>query len=213
MSVSPTDGTGPTQGQRKTLTRVPVFVREEIVDLYNNGVGVSEISRNTRVTKGAVHKVVQHFALHGTMQPFSCGGSEPIFGIFGVDYFNTIPGPSNGQELLNFFHGVLDMQRDNGVRIILPGDAVIMDSCGFYHGRITERLLRNMLESRGAQLIFQPPYLPHLNPCELCFREMKINLRRNDQYSTHQTEMAINDSVNKISPLHSLRYFRHCGYF
>ena len=41
--------------------------------------------------------------------------------IFGVDYFNTIPGPSHGQELLNFFHGVLDMQRDNGVRIILPG--------------------------------------------------------------------------------------------
>ena len=55
-----------------------VFVREEIVDLYNNGVGISEISRNTRVTKGAVHKVVQHFAIHGTTQTFSCGGSEPI---------------------------------------------------------------------------------------------------------------------------------------
>ena len=74
--------------------------------------------------------------------------------IFGVDYFNTIPGPSNGQELLNFFHGVLDMQRDNGVRIILPGDALVMDNCGFHHDRITERLLRNMLESLGAQLIF-----------------------------------------------------------
>ena len=56
---------------------LPVFVRKEIVDLYNNGVGISEISRNTRVTKGAVHKVMQHFALHGTTQPFSCGGSEP----------------------------------------------------------------------------------------------------------------------------------------
>ena len=49
---------------------LPVFFREEIVDLYNNGVGVSEISRNTRVTKGAVHKVVQHFALHGMTQPY-----------------------------------------------------------------------------------------------------------------------------------------------
>ena len=28
---------------------LPVFVRKEIVDLYNNGVGISEISRNTRV--------------------------------------------------------------------------------------------------------------------------------------------------------------------
>jgi len=79
--------------------------------------------------------------------------------IFCVDYVNTIPAPSNGQELLNFFHGVLDMQRDNWVRIILPGDAVIMDNCGFHHGRITERLLRNMVERRGAQLIFQPDHL------------------------------------------------------
>ena len=56
-----------------------MFVRKEIVDLYNNGVGVSEISCNTRVTKEAVYKVVRHFALHSTTQPFSCGGSEPIF--------------------------------------------------------------------------------------------------------------------------------------
>ena len=54
-----------------------------------------------------------------------------------------------------------------------------------------------MLEIRGAQLIFQPPYSPHLNPCELCFREMKIDLQRNDQYTTHQTEMAINDMLTK----------------
>jgi len=132
---------------------------------------------------------------------------------FGVDHFNIIPGASNGQEMLNFFHDVLDMERDNGVRIIFPGDVVIMDNCGFHHGRITERLLRNMLKSRGAELLFQPPYSPHLNMCELCFREMKIRLRSNEQYAIQQTEMAINDAVNQISALHSLRYFRHCGYF
>ena len=52
---------------------------KRVFDLYINEVGISEISRNTRVTNGsAVHKVVQHFALHGTTQPFSCGSSEPI---------------------------------------------------------------------------------------------------------------------------------------
>ena len=61
---------------------LPVFVREEIVDLYNNGVGVSEISRNARVTKEAVHKVVQHFALHSTTQPFSCGGILEVIEIW-----------------------------------------------------------------------------------------------------------------------------------
>ena len=53
---------------------LPMFVREEIVDLYN----IRDFPRNTRVTKRAVHNVVQHFALHGTTQPFSCGGSQPI---------------------------------------------------------------------------------------------------------------------------------------
>ena len=99
---------------------------------------------------------------------------------FGVDQFNIIPGASTGQEMLNFYHDVLDMERDNGVRMILLGDVVIMDNCGFHHGRTTERLLRNMLESGGAELLFQPPYSPHLNTCELCFREMKIRLRSNE---------------------------------
>ena len=57
---------------------LPLCVREEIVDLYNNGIRVSEISCNTEVTKGALRKVVQHFALHGKTQSFSCGGNEPI---------------------------------------------------------------------------------------------------------------------------------------
>ena len=132
--------------------------------------------------------------------------------VFGVEHFNDIAGPSNGQELLNFFHDFLNMKHDNGIRILLPGDVVIMDSSGFHCGRITERLLRNMLESQGTQLLFQPPYAPYLNTCELCFREMKIRLQSNEQYAAQQTEMAINDPVNQISA-YILRYFHHCGFF
>jgi len=36
---------------------------------------------------------------------------------FGVDHLNIIPGASTGQEMLKFNHDVLDMERDNGVRI------------------------------------------------------------------------------------------------
>jgi len=51
---------------------LPSNARNEIVNLFNAGLGLSDIPRNTRVPKGAVHKTV-----HATTQPFSCGGKDP----------------------------------------------------------------------------------------------------------------------------------------
>ena len=41
------------------------------------GVRYSTEPRNTRVPKGAVHKIVRHYSVHATTQPFSCGGKDP----------------------------------------------------------------------------------------------------------------------------------------
>ena len=54
-----------------TSKPVPSNARNEIVNLFNAGVGLSDIPQNTRVPKGAVHKTV-HVATH-----FSCGGKDP----------------------------------------------------------------------------------------------------------------------------------------
>ena len=92
------------------------------------------------------------------------------------------------------------------------GDVLVMDSCGFHHGRITERTLRQMLEMTGVTLLFQPPYSPHLNICEYCFHEMKQQRRRDELYSQRYTEMAIMNAVNNITLTHSQHYFHCCGY-
>ena len=59
------------QGTSKPL---PFNARDEIVNLFNAGLGLSwsDIPRNTRVPKGAVHKIVRHYSVHATTQPFSC---------------------------------------------------------------------------------------------------------------------------------------------
>ena len=62
------------QGTSKPL---PSNARNEIVNLFNAELGLSDIPRNTRVPKGAVHKIVQHYSVHATTQPFSCGGKDP----------------------------------------------------------------------------------------------------------------------------------------
>lgn len=135
-----------------------------------------------------------------------------LHSVFGVEYYNVIPGASNGDGLIAFFDYALDCERDNGLPVFLEGDTLIMDNCGFHHGRITESALRAMLATRGVTLLFQPPYCPHLNTCEYCFHQMKEGLRQDEHYSQECTEMAIMDCINSITATQSVNYFRHCGY-
>ena len=59
-----------------TSKPLPFNARNKIVtgNLFNAGLGLSwsDIPRNARVPKGAVHKIVRHYSVHATTQPFSC---------------------------------------------------------------------------------------------------------------------------------------------
>lgn len=81
--------------------------------------------------------------------------------VFGVSNFRVLEGASNGLEMLHFFNEslqIVDTIYDNPV--LSNGDVVVMDNCGFHHGRFAEAELRQMLGERGVTLIFQPPYSP-----------------------------------------------------
>ena len=131
----------------------------------------------------------------------------------GIDYFNVIPGPSNGNELISFFENAIDAQRDDGTFVFHDNDTPIMDNCGFHHGRFTERIVRDILAERNTRLMFQPPYSPHLNTCEYCFRIIKEYLRQNQVYAMNETEMAILDAMDNVTIEKSCHIFHHCGYF
>jgi len=93
----------------------------------------------------------------------------------------------------------------------MHGDVVVMDNCGFHHGRITGATLRQMLEMRGVTMLFQPPYSTHLNTCEYFFHEIKQLLRINEHFSQAYTEIAIMGTLNSITPAHFHNYFKCCG--
>jgi len=65
---------------RNSLGRfyLPSDVRNEIVNLFNARWGYSDIARNTKVTKRAVHKIVHLYSLHGATEPFFCGRKDPV---------------------------------------------------------------------------------------------------------------------------------------
>lgn len=130
----------------------------------------------------------------------------------GVDHMNILEGASNGNELLLFFEEAVEINRRDGSTVLERGDSVVMDNCGFHHGHFAEPLLTDMLNEYGVRLIFQPPYSPHLNTCELCFHQIKCFLKRNQLLAENQTEIAIFDACQEITEENSAAYFRHCGY-
>ena len=135
-----------------------------------------------------------------------------LHSLHGVDLFNILDGPSNGFELLNFFEDVVDVQRPDGSVVLERGDCVVMDNCGFHHGHFVEPLLRDTLNEYGVQLIFQPPYSPHLNTCEYCFHQIKAFLRRCQMLASEETKIAIAEGVSTISQANSYGYFHNCGF-
>ena len=135
-----------------------------------------------------------------------------LHSVFGVDYYNILPGASNGEQLISFFDYALDCQRPNGLPVFIDGDVVIMDNCGFHHGRLTERALRLMLGMKGVTLLFQPPYSPHLNTCEYCVHKTNQRIKSDEHFSQAYTEIAIMNALNSISDTHCHNYFQYCGY-
>ena len=135
-----------------------------------------------------------------------------LHSVNGADFMNILDGPSNGVELLIFFDEAIQLERQDGSAVLERGDCVVMDNCGFHHGRLVEPVLRGMLADCGVTLIFQPPYSPDFNTCEHCFNQIKAFLRRYQLLAEHETKIAIAEAILQISQQQSLAYFRHCGY-
>ena len=133
--------------------------------------------------------------------------------IFGITNYGILNGASNGLEMLAFFNESLDIVDDvYGNPVLANGDTVVMDNCGFHHGRFAEAELRRMLENRGVTLIFQPPYSPEFNTCEFSFRLMKAFMRKHEHFSVNFTEMAILRGLEEVTPEICRKFFEHCGF-
>ena len=77
--------------------------------------------------------------------------------IFGITNYGILNGASNGVEMLAFFNESLGIVDDlYGNPVLANGDTVVMDNCGFHHGRLAEAELRRMLEKRSRSDINLP---------------------------------------------------------
>ena len=102
-----------------------------------------------------------------------------LCGLEGVLYANTVEGPSNSIQFLNFFGEAGQVSNSNGNPAIEFGDYIVMDICAthrFESGHILQRWLMQI----GASIIYTPSLSPEFNAAEFVFNKLKTVLRKEE---------------------------------
>jgi transposase len=88
------------------------------------------------------------------------------------------------------------------------GQVVVMDNLGAHR----PKRIRELIEARGAELVFVPSYSPDLNPIEQAFSKIK-NILRTLGVRTHEALLeAMEEALSKVTPGDVAGWFHHCGY-
>ncbi len=122
-------------------------------------------------------------------------------GIAGVRCSTVVDGAINRDVFDAFVEQVL-------VPELRCGDVVILDNLSSHKSEHARRLI----ESRGATLVFLPPYSPDLNPIEMVFSKIKQLLRSLGCRTKDALWKAMQSVLDKITPSDAASCFRHCGY-
>jgi transposase len=88
------------------------------------------------------------------------------------------------------------------------GELLLMDNLSAHKSGQAQTLL----EARGVQVIFLPPYSPDLNPIEHCWGKVKQALRATKARTWDALIVALRDALMSVSPSDVLAWFAHCGY-
>ncbi len=89
-----------------------------------------------------------------------------------------------------------------------PGQVVVMDNLSSHKGQ----RVRELIEGRGCELLFLPPYSPDLNPIEQAFAKLKASLRRAQARTFGALIEAMGRGLGEITDQDASGFFRHCGY-
>jgi transposase len=92
--------------------------------------------------------------------------------------------------------------------MLRPGQVVVMDNLTAHKG---ERV-RQLIEERGCELMYLPPYSPDFNPIEEAFAKIKGVLRGFEARSREALIDAIAQASSAVSVRDARGFFEHCGY-
>ena len=91
---------------------------------------------------------------------------------------------------------------------LVPGDVVVLDNLPAH--KVAG--LAELVEARGARLLYLPPYSPDFNPIELAFSKLKTWLRTAQARTRDALEAVIQTATEWITANDAKNWFDHCGY-
>lgn len=91
---------------------------------------------------------------------------------------------------------------------LVPGDVVVLDNLRVHKAPG----LAELVEKRGARLLFLPPYSPDFTPVELAFSKLKTFLRTAQARTREHLTAAVRAALDWIDDADAQNWFHHCGY-
>jgi transposase len=89
-----------------------------------------------------------------------------------------------------------------------PGRVVVMDNLTAHKGS----RVRELVEGRGCELLYLPPYSPDFSPIEEAFSKLKAMLKKACARTRGALVDAIAAALLAVTPEDARGYFGHCGY-
>ena len=119
----------------------------------------------------------------------------------GLQAAMTVSGAVNGEVFAAYLSQVLGPTLE-------PGDVVVLDNLPAH--KVAG--LAELVEARGARLLYLPPYSPDFNPIELAFSKLKTWLRTAKARTREALESVIKAAADWITEQDAKNWFDHCGY-
>jgi transposase len=113
----------------------------------------------------------------------------------------TVEGATNRDVFEAYVERVLSPE-------LRPGQVVVMDNLTAHKG---ERV-KELIEGRGCELLYLPPYSPDFNPIEEAFSKIKAVLRKVEARTREGLVEAMGIAISAVSAHDARGFFEHCGY-
>jgi transposase len=98
-------------------------------------------------------------------------------------------------------------------RVLVPSlragqEVVVMDNLSAHKGS----RVRELIEARGCELLYLPPYSPDFNPIEEAFAKFKTLLRKAEARSREVLIEAMGRALEMLTASDARNFFEHRGY-
>lgn len=167
----------------------------DIIVLDESGSDLKQTSDYARARGGERAKASKP---HHSSKRFSIIGAISIASIVAMMYIDQAV---DGNVFLTFVQKFL-------LKELKPGKFVVMDNVKFHQ----QEIIKMLIESTGAKVVFLPPYSPDLSPIEKMWSKIKTIIKRYKPRSEEEFHNALFNAACAVNEDDLESWFEECGY-